>query len=371
MTVHSRAEPEVFFLNSCCAGTGAEYSVMRLRGDGVAEPTTPVIHSGNWGPGGVLHVAWVSAFRLADRVRIYASRYLNNRWNDVAAWDSFDDGRTFEFVGTVLNPEPGEVHGIGPAQVYYHRGSVRPWKMIYLVRGNQINNVGTEFKLANSTDGLSWGAKGAVLMASEPYEAFGISPSYVTRRSNGEWVLFYHAYETARRGWSVVATASRAEGSFRSKRIIMQPDGIRHLNVRGSRSRQCITGVSGRVSIGLPHVLRCNDKTAMEIVVPVAQSGLVVELEQPLTEKYGIGELVPITTAKIDPSYASEAVDGSWDGIFTGYGLFSDISTEYTFRVHAPCLHGPWTPRPTGLAFQLVDPGTLSLENPTPLIDLR
>jgi hypothetical protein len=243
--------------------------------------------------------------------------------------------------------------------------------MIYLVRGNQINNVGTEFKLANSTDGLSWGAKGAVLMASEPYEAFGISPSYVTRRSNGEWVLFYHAYETARRGWSVVATASRAEGSFRSKRIIMQPDGIRHLNVRGSRSRQCITGVSGRVSIGLPHVLRCNDKTAMEIVVPVAQSGLVVELEQPLTEKYGIGELVPITTAKIDPSYASEAVDGSWDGIFTGYGLFSDISTEYTFRVHAPCLHGPWTPRPTGLAFQLVDPGTLSLENPTPLIDLR
>jgi hypothetical protein len=344
---------------------------MRLRSDGIPDPTTPVIHSGNWGPGGVVHVAWVSAFRLADRVRLYASRYLNDRWNDVAVWESFDDGRTFEFVGVVFNPARGEVHGIGPAPVHHDLASARPWKMIYLVRGNQVSTVGTAFKLATSADGLSWQAKRRVLTASETYEAFGMSPSYVTRRSNGEWVLFYQAYETQWLGWPVVATAKSAEGPFRNKRIIMQPDGVRHLNGRGSRSRRCITGDFGSVNIGVPHVLRRNDKTAMEVVVPVAQSGHVVDLERRLTKKYDPGELVPLTTAKIDPSYATERADGCWDGIFTGYGLFDDIPTEYTFRVHARCLQGPWTPEPTGLAFQPVYPETLlSLENPTPLIDV-
>jgi hypothetical protein len=372
MAVLSGVDPDIFFLNSCCAGAGSEYRVMRLRSDGIADPATPVIHSGNWGPGGVVHVAWVSAFRLVDRVRIYASRYLNDCWNDVAAWESFDDGRKFEFVGAVLKPARREVHGIGPAQVYHDPASARPWKMIYLVRGDQVNNVGMEFKLAASTDGLFWRQNGTVLTASEAYEAFGISPSYVTCRSNGEWVLFYQAYETQWLGLPVVATAPSSEGPFRNKRVIMQPDGLRHLNVRGSRSRRCVTGISEIVNIGVPHVLRRNDKTAMEVVVPVAQSGLVVHLERPLTKKYGLGELVPLTTAKIDPSYATERLDGGWDGIFTGYGLFNDILTEYTFRVHAPCLQGPWTPQPTGLAFQLGYPETvLSLENPTPLIDVR
>jgi hypothetical protein len=372
MVVLSRAEPNIFFLNSCRAGARIEYQVMRLRGDGIADPPAPVIHSGNWGPGGVRHVAWVSAFRLGNRVRVYASRYLNNRWNDVAAWESFDNGRTVEFVGVILKPAPGELHGIGPAQVYHDPSSGRPWKMIYLVRGDQVSNVGTVFKLTTSADGLSWRAKGAVLRTSETYEAFGISPSYVTRRSNGEWVLFYQAYETERLACPVVAAASRAEGPFRNKRIIMQPDGVRHLSVTGSRSLRYLTGVAASVSIGVPHVLRRNDKTAMEVVVPVAQSGRVVHLERPLREEYAPGELVPITTAKIDPSYAHERVDGRWDGIFTGYGLFTDILTEYTFRVHARSLHGPWMPQPDGLAFKPVFPGSLlSLENPTPIIDVR
>jgi hypothetical protein len=371
MAVPSKAEPDIFFLNSSCAGAGAEYRVMRLRGNGIADPATPVIHSGNWGPGGVVHVAWVSAFRLVDRVRVYASRYLANRWNDVAAWESVDDGRTFEFFDVVLKPARGEVHGIGPAQVYYDPASAQPWKMIYLVRGDQVNSVGTKFKLVTSPEGLFWRANGTVLTVSESYEAFGISPSYVTRRLNGEWVLFYQAYETQWLGWPVVAVAKSAEGPFRNKRIIMRPDGVRHTDVRGSRSRRRVTGISGSVNIGVPHVLRRNDKTAMEVVVPVAQSGLVVHLERPLTKKYGPGELVPLTTAKIDPSYATERLDGGWDGIFTGYGLFSDILTEYTFRVHAPCLQGPWTPQPTGLAFQPVYSGMLSLENPTPLINVR
>jgi hypothetical protein len=58
--------------------------------------------------------------------------------------------------------------------------------------------------------------------------------------------------------------------------------------------------------------------------------------------------------------------------VLTGYGLFSDVLTEYTFRVHAPSLNGPWTPRPSGLAFEPVYSGVLlSLENPAPLVDVR
>jgi hypothetical protein len=76
-----------------------------------------------------------------------------------------------------------------------------------------------------------------------------------------------------------------------------------------------------------------------------------------------------IAAAKVEASYVWETPTG-WRGIFTGYGHYEGLQTEYTFTASAPTCAGPWRVEPSGLAFQPWLPeNTGSLENPTPLVD--
>jgi hypothetical protein len=58
-----------------------------------------------------------------------------------------------------------------------------------------------------------------------------------------------------------------------------------------------------------------------------------------------------------------------WDGIVTGYGLFSDVLTESTFRSMPRTGHGRRDPVGSRSSQSIL--GCSSIENPAPIVDVR
>lgn len=362
LAMSSLAHAEVFFLNG--SGVSNKYNVMRFV-DGVASPPAPIIGpvAGNAGAG-IVHVAWPSSFKLANgKTRVFASRHNGVRWTDVAYWDSAD-GVAFTLGGVALAQNTPEPHGIGPSQVYYVSGEAKPWHMLYVVRNAAQS--GTVIALADSETGEAgtWTRVGTVLESSEPWEAFGVTPSWVIESEPGVWTLFYHGYRDAMYGPAAIAQSRSPKGPFTNKRPIVWPS--QHaLTITASRLANFGT-VSGAVRIGEPYALRTSG--SLEVIVPVRQDGSTVWFERPLLGSYAGGEMRHILHNKIDPSYARKKHDGTWEGVFTGYGLWSGVLNEYTFRVAAPAVEGPWTVE-AGLPFSPWLPeGLNSVENPTPVM---
>jgi hypothetical protein len=359
----TNAGNEFFYLNVCC-DAGA-YRIMRFGPDGFPDPASPVVDDRNM-PAETLSVAWPSAIRVeSGKVMLFGSRYVNNRWADVALWDS-DDGQKFAYRGIVLASAADEPMGIGPGQVFYDASSARPFKMIYLVRDTPV---GTTLRLATSTDGNSWEREHVVMTATEPWEKTGLAPSWVLELSTGEWALFYNAYETVNVAHAAVATAATPAGPFTNKQRILAATQHRVAVLRGKRNSSQIR-VAGELRIGEPYVLRADDGSAIEPVVPIKQTGNVVSLSRPLVGDYQSAELAHIAASKPDASFVREHPDGTFSGIFTGYGHFDGALSEYTFRVRSPSLCGPWAIEPAGLAFHPRTPQLLSsAENPTSIIE--
>lgn len=356
---------EQFFLNVCCdAGGSGKYRIARFGADGIQNPPTPVIHANNIGAG-ISGVAWPSALKVGEEVWIYASRLGGSGWWDVGLWKSSDDGKTFSLYGAALTPDSSEPEGVGPAQVFYDGSSPRPFKMIYLVRGSPV---GTKLRLADSVDGQAWTRVGDVLTASEPFEATGVSPSWVMKLDSGEWALYYHGYETVDKAHAVVATAASIGDQFAAKSVIYSPDG-RQNSISGGAKFTNFATVSGTVLLGQPHVLRATDGSAMEPVVPIRQIGTVVYFDRPLMASYTNATLASVIKNKVDPSYIERQADGTYAGFFTGYGQYPGVLSEYTQRFLSPTALGPWTPAKDGFAFQPWSPASLlSTENPTAVI---
>jgi hypothetical protein len=344
---------------------GVRYTLMRYA-DGVAVPTTPIVGPQN--NGGATHIAWPSAFQIGNTTRVYGSRHYANQWRDIAVWNA-QGGQPFTWGGVVLSQWPIEPYGIGPSQVYYDGEAALPWKLIYLVRNS--TGSGNRFDLADSADGVAWTRRGAILTASEPYEAAGISPSHVVRANDGTWVLFYQAYQTTTFGPAVIATAPTSSGPFTNKQVIFWPNGIAHA-VTGAK-RLTITGtVNGPVRIGEPHIIRRMAGGGMQVCLPIKQVGSTVYFDEFLLAEYDSNvQLAHIARNKVDPSYAYQCPDGSWRGVCTGYGHWPDQMTEYTFSVQAPALSGPWTIAPGRVPFSPWNLATLlSAENPTPIVQV-
>jgi len=354
---------EVFFLN---ASDGSRYTIMRYEG-ALAVPPVPVIGSSN--DGGAMHTAWPSAFKLpSGTTRIYASRYFNG-WNDIAVWEA-TDGLTFSLRGTILTANASEPSGIGPAQVYYDAAAPAPWKMLYAVRN--ASGTGSKIDLADSTNGLAWTRRGTVLSVTEPFENAGVSPSWVERAIDGTWILFYHTYISLTQGAAAIATAASSGGPFSTKQLIFQPNAIAYTLTNAKQL--ATTGiVSGTVRLNEPHLIRHMADGGSQIVLPIKQVGTTVYFDAALLADFSTGstELVHIASNKVDPSYARQFSDGSWRGIFTGYGHWLGVMTEYTFKVEAPTLAGPWTASKGPVAFSPWNLATLkSAENPTPLVPI-
>lgn len=356
---------ELFFLNVCCdTGGSGKYRIARFGADGLQNPPTPVIHANNIGAG-ISGVAWPSALKVGEEVWIYASRLGGSGWWDVGLWKSSDDGKTFSLYGATLTPDSTESAGVGPAQVFYDDSSPRPFKMIYLVRGTPV---GTKLRLADSADGQTWARVGDVLTASEPFEAIGVSPSWVMKLDSGEWALYYHGYETFDKAHAVVATAASIGEQFTAKSVIYSPDGRQNPVSDGAKFTNFAT-VSGTVLLGQPHVLRATDSSTTEPVVPIRQIGTVVYFDRPLMASYTSATLASVIKSKVDPSYVERLADGTYAGFFTGYGQYPGVLSEYTQRFVSPTALGPWTPAKDGFAFQPWSPASLlSTENPTAII---
>ena len=128
----------------------------------------------------------------------------------------------------------------------------------------------------------------------------------------------------------------------------------------------------GPVRVGEPYVLRILAGGGVQVTLPTRQVGTTVYFDEFLLADYLSGvELAHIARNKIAPSYATQLPDGSWRGIFTGYGLWNDLITEYTFNVEAPQLSGPWTITPGRVSFTPWNlPTLLSAENPTPVVEI-
>jgi hypothetical protein len=354
----SRAS-DTFFLNTF--GENNHYTIMRFERDGLPVPAWPVI--GRHNDGGI-HSAWPSALKVNGKERVYASRHDGQRWNDIGIWES-SDGANFTFVSTALTASSTEPLGIGPAQVYYAAEDLRPFKLIYLIRGTPI---GTSFGLATSNDGLVWQREGVVYEVSQNWEAAGGAPSFVTRTTWGQWVLAFQAYETIDKGNAAIAIASSANGPFKDPRLIMEPINSR-FTVTGAKRLIAQAEVSGPVRIGEPYLLRSRSTRALEIVRPVRQNGSTLYFDRPLASDFGSpADLVHVGSRKVDPSYIWQGPDGSWHGYWTAYGAFDQVTSEYTFEVKAPSLTGPWTPEARGVVFSPWHmEGLFSTENPTPL----
>ena len=356
--------PNTFILNGY---DGVRYTLMRYEGRDAVPPSS-IVGPGN--DGGAVHVAWPSAFQVNGSTRVYGSRYYNNQWRDIACWTGPKSG-PFAFSGIALTANVNEPNGIGPSQVYFDAAAARPWKMVYLVR----NAIGTGHRLAlaDSADGLAWERRGPVMTASESYEAAGFSPSHVMRDNDGTWALFYQAYQSLTQGPAAIALAPTSSGPFGNKQIIFQPTGITHAVSNGRRLTSTATVNSGGpVRVGEPYVIRLLAGGGLQVTLPTRQVGTTVYFEEFLLADYVSGvELAHIARNKIDPSYATQRPDGSWRGIFTGYGLWSDLITEYTFNVEAPQVSGPWTITPGRVSFNPWNlPTLLSAENPTPVVEI-
>lgn len=362
MASPAMSEP-VFYLN---ASGGSRYTIMRFSG-AFAHPTTPVIGPSN--DGGAANVAWPSAFKVSVPVtRVFASRYVGSLWSSIGLWES-PDGVNFTYKGAALTANASEPQGIGPSVVAHDTGDSDHWKMIYMVRG-----AGTSLALADSPTGAvgSWTRRGVVMTATETWEAAGISPSHLFKDTDSDkWVLLYHAYETTDRAYAAMATADDVDGPYSNKTILMNPVS----------SRNAVTGVAKFTNHGLmakspilgqPHVLRQMTPPAMEVVVPVKFENGVVYFDRPVFGDYTSGELAHVATNKIDPSFVERNPDGSWRGLWTGYGQFAGVLSEYTFEVSAPALAGPWSLSTSGLSFQpWTASGILSTENPTPIVAVQ
>lgn len=359
------ATPGPYYLNVCCEGQ--RYRIMRFGPDGRPDPAAPVIGEENL-PADAAGTAWPSAIRVRGRVYLYASRLVAGTWADVALWES-QDGRSFLYRGPVLAALPSEIQGIGPAQVFYDPAGERPFRMVYLVRGAPPSG---GIALASSEDGVHWRREGTVLEPSEPWEAAGVSPSWVMRLSDGRWALFYHAYETRDLARAAVALAPGSEGPFSGKSVILSPVPSRVPVVAPARrgSSRLRVPEGHPVRLGEPYVLKGDGEARAEPVVPRRRRGAVVELDRPLEASHRPGTMAHVGSRKVDPSVVTENPDGSFSGVFTGYGQFGNLTSEYTFRVSSPRLGGPWRVEPAGLAFEPWFPaGRASTENPTIVLE--
>ncbi len=369
--VAAHVDGSYFFLN----GFGADgiYNIFRFDSSGTASPEAPVIGrlAGNAGTG-IVHVAQPSAIQLSDRVRIFAIRNDGATWSDIAYWDSFDGGITFgPPTAAVTAASIGATHGLADPTIYVKGGDASPFKMLFGIRA--ASAVPEGITLAISTDAASWTVGGTVFAkGTDRWQAGGIVPSYVLQRANGDWIVAMHAYDaTLATGVAAYATSSSPDGPFGPAKLMASPYTRQVGKLSGNAGASTGTTNLSSLRLNEPYIaLQIGDPSAL-ILTPISQSETTVTFDGPLPVSFFNASFAHVAAAAIDPSIIWET-GGGWEGIFTAYKALSGTTCEYTVRMIAPSIDGPWTISSKAVAFQPYGPGNHhvnSTENPTPIVD--
>jgi hypothetical protein len=308
---------------------------------------------------------------LADRVRVFATRFNGSIWLDIAYWDSFDGGVTFGSPTAIITASGlGATYGLVDATLYYAKGEARPYKLLFGIR--QASGIPNTITLADSTDCESFTVQGTVFtQGADTWQASGIVPSFVFQNGASQWVLLLHTYDSSGNGYAAYATATSSAGPFGSATLIASPYTTQTGTLTGTAGQNTATTNIGTVRLNEPYLVWNGTSQSAEIVTPIGQSGTTLTLDLPLHTSYTTATFAHVAAKHIDPSYAYPAADGSWRGIFTGYGAIAGLTSEYTLQMTASAFAGPWSIASGKLAFSPFGPGSHcvnSTENPSPIV---
>ncbi len=360
-------ESPVFVLNQF--GLDLRYSLTQCSQNGLPLSVQPLVHPQDIG---ARHIAWPSAVRFGNTVYLFASIY-RNAWEEVGLWTS-KDGRTYKFEGVVFRSNELEPNGIGSTHVLINPRGRTPFVMYYLKRGQ--SGPGSELGIATSVDGVVWKREGIAFSTDQQFERFGISPSFVCQQRTGDFRLFYLAFDREDLGTAVaaIATAESILGPFLNHRVIFEYDGSR-FRTRGGFERTRLVELedSTAVSLGQPYLISNGKMNSTQLVVPIGRRGDALLLDRPLVLNIDSSfEMVSVFTNKVDPSYVWRTSDGKWKGIFTAFGQFSGLTSEYTFLLKSDKLDGPWSFVEGSRVPYFINAtryGLFSTENPIPILD--
>ena len=327
-------------------GVEGRYRVFEFTANGhPVRPVSGLSHS---------NVAWPSAVRIGNRVHVFASVQVGGKWSEIRRWTSVD-GAAYVDDGAVFVAGVAEPHGVGPATVTYD-GSV--FRIYYLERG--ISGPGSAIGVARSGDGLSFVRAGTVYTAASS-DGGGLSVSYACI-DGGMTYLLLHSYSTdLSTASSVIASAQDPDGVFsRGGELLAKSD--MHGTVTGQAGNS-FAQFSGSLTEGRPIVVR--DGNATSYIVKEIK-GATVYFDRPLAQTYASAPFADFMRNKADISFVSKLED-KWIGAVTGYGQFPGLTSEYTSRLSAPEVSGPWVVDGGYFLSPYFNSGRYSTENPEPI----
>ena len=293
---------------------------------------------------GARHLAWPSAIRVNGKVLLYSSIYREG-WHEVGLWTS-DNNVKFIFERTVFSSEDvpeADEHGIGPVHVGYFPDKSFPFVMYYLIRGK--SGPGQKIGVAKSKNGIEWKIEGDAFYIEEDFEAYGVSASYVCGIQD-TYYLFYLAfdtpdYSTASSGLAI--SKGSVFGPFKKHSEIFRYGGYRGSIISGEafKSSIVVDDATKGLKIQNPYVISDDKGNKIQVVVPIRKNGNIIFLDRPLLYNSAKFRIASLFSNKVDPSFVYEK-DGVWYGLFTAFGSFDGITTEYVAPMKSPSPHGPW-----------------------------
>lgn len=342
-----------------------EYSLTLFDLDGYPSPFKPIIANHN--DNGALHVTWASGVLLPNGVtRIYGSRFINNRWQDICVWQIPAAGGAAVFMGGALSIVPGET-GIGPSTLFEVPGDPRPYKIICLSRTpgpGGTEDISKAF-LASSVTGAAgtWQRDGVVVNVDHPWEQNACANFVIWLEDEEKWALF---------SGCGIGFADNIGDVFTDKVQTMFPNGLVH-NVLECEPGTNSVRVSGQVRIDEPYFIFNPVSGSGAPIYPEKQVGDRIYFPTQITADYSGGKVAHMGRIAYGIKYAWKKQDGTWGAFATCQGMSipenPHLLGEYTVEMEAPAIRGPWSFSKKNIVFKPYN-GRMyaSCENPAPIL---
>lgn len=332
------------------ANDGSKYAIFEFTKDG--DPLRPVSQ------GSLDGAAWASPIVDGSNTRVYGSVLASGVWGSIHRWSSIA-GAPYVDDGAVLTANASEPYGIGPGALNFDGTTYR---LFYLIRG--AGGPGVEIALATSTDGLTFTRQGIVYTCGSEAPG-GASLSFACTIGSASYLLI-HAYAAdLQTASSFIASAASPDGPYTFLCSAVEPSGVSG-TATGSAGNNFISFTGNGFTEGVPVVIQASDISAQPYI-PKEISGNSMWLDRPLECSPNSAPIAQITRNKVDLSYISQLADGTFEGAVTGYGSLP-VLCEYTVKVIAPAITGPWTFAQDYLLKPYFGSGAFSTENPEPII---
>lgn len=320
---------------------------------------------------GAKHLAWPSAIKVGDKTYLYSSIYSGG-WHDIGLWTS-EKGASFTYEGVVFSSKdiPGaEQNGIGSTHIGYFPGEEFPFVMIANIRGK--SGPGQKLGFSHSKDGVNWTYQGVAFTVDQDFETSGIAPSYLCKSENA-YYLFYLAFGDSSYSQAVAAVAvsnGSLLGPYENHKVVYGNGGYQGLVISGDRSSFVldVKDVQG-LEPGSPVVVSDDNGVRVQVLVATKTKENRVFLDRPLVFDSAGFRIASIFKSKVDPSFVFKKGD-RWNGYFTVFGAFPQITSEVVVRMTADTPFGPWSVDPDYYTqipyFRISNPrlSLYSVENP-------